>query len=132
MASEIEELRRQLEEEKAKSADLRIRLQKCRGALFVFRHPEDGNKPIEEWRWNPESRMDLQRLYDLPKLLAETRPEDATGIDILERMRSMRAVLEVLDRFFDEWTKDEHHDEEIQGMLDEPAMVVKEVLHGLG
>lgn len=90
---ETEILREELDVERARSAELRVRLQRAHGALFAFRMPEDVNQPLSAWRWNPDAMRDLQALYDLPKLLESTRPDTATGADYLDRRRALVELL---------------------------------------
>jgi hypothetical protein len=77
-------------------ADMRIRLQKAHGALSVFRDPQTGGKPVSEWTWNQDALRDIRALYeDLPKLLEATRPDAASGVEILDELRRTREALEI-------------------------------------
>lgn len=78
----------------AQAASLRTKLQAAHGALYFYRAPEDVNKPLSEWRWNPEAVRDIQSHCDLPALLDKTRPTADEGMSLLIEVRDLRQKLE--------------------------------------
>jgi len=73
----------------AAAADLRIRLQKAHGALVVFRDPNDPTL------FNDNAVREVQALYSLPELLRQTRPDEASGVEILDELRRTKEALDL-------------------------------------
>jgi hypothetical protein len=74
---EIAALRAALDEARAQAAELRVRLQRAHGALDVWRERD----PVRAFNTR----------YDLEKLLRETRPDVALGVDLLIELHELRA-----------------------------------------
>lgn len=82
-----------LAEEQATSAELRRRLQRAHGALYAFRALASAPKPFKDWEWADAASAfaELQATCSLPELLESTRPDTASGLPLLARLRELTA-----------------------------------------
>jgi hypothetical protein len=82
------------DEREAMRGDLRVRLQIAHGALSVLAQ-QDPRRQLATAP-APDAPAKLHELYDVPKLLESTRPDLATGLPLLIRLREQAEELQRL------------------------------------